>query len=95
MPLRHHKRRKEKNQRIPHSNEEVNFDFQPEYKVYSSDESVEELLAPAKKHEKHTEKYTKVPQAKPEIKESRYKRPDKNLEEPKLQSKPTLIEESV
>ena len=44
---------------------------------------MEELLAPVKKHEKHTEKSTEVPQAKPEmLKESRYKRPEKNLEEP-------------
>ena len=61
----------------------MNFDFNPEYKVYSSEESMEELLAPVKKHEKHTEKSTEVPQAKPEmLKESRYKRPEKNLEEP-------------
>ena len=54
---------------------------------------MEELLAPVKKH---TEKSTEVPQAKPEmLKESRYKRPEKNLEEPAQQSKPTLIEESV
>ena len=80
MPIRHHKRRKEKKQRTSYSNEEVNFDFNPEYKVYSSDESMEELLAPGKKH---TEKSTEFPQAKPEmLKESRYKRPEKNIEEP-------------
>ena len=60
MPLRHHKRRKDKKQRTTYSNEEVNFDFYPEYKVYSSEESVEEFLAPVKKHEKHTEKPSEV-----------------------------------
>ena len=60
MPLRHHKRRKDKKKRTPYSNEEVNFDFNPEYKVYSSEESVEELFAPIKKHEKHAEKKLEV-----------------------------------
>ena len=74
----------------------MNFDFHPEYKGYSSEESVKELLAPARKHEKHTEKPTEVPDAKYEIpKESRYKRPEKNPEEPVQLPEPTLIEESV
>ena len=76
MPIRHKKRRKDKRQDSLNAKEDVNFNFLPKYKNYSSEESGEESEIVAKKHDKQSKKKK---ESKPEVKkDSRYKKLDKN-----------------
>ena len=76
MPVRHKKQRKDRKKDSYNANEDVNFNFLPKYKNYSSEESGEEPEIVAKKHEKQSKKKR---ESKPEpTKDSRYKKLDKH-----------------